>query len=202
MSKINAQQEMFANIYLANGCSNATDAYIKAGYKARGNSAEAAASRLLSNVKVAAFIDARRQKLAKPYELTQERLIQELSRIVYFDVRNLFNADGSLKEIRELDANTAAAISSVEVVEMAGGASIGGEEGVKHVPMYTKKVRIIDKNTAIRNAMQYLGLLIEKKEIRTGPLDATSDEDLDALIERQRQELVEATGKAASKSVH
>lgn len=196
---LNARQELFINIYMVNGF-NAADAYKKAGYKGQGNQAEANASRLISNDKVAAAIAQRRAKLAKPYELTQERLVRELARIVYFDVRKLYNDDGSLKAVHELDADTAAAISSVEVVEMAGSAAVGGEEGLAHVPMYTKKVRISDKNTAVRNAMQYLGLLVEKKEIRTGPLDATSDEDLDALIEHQRQELADATG--ASKSLH
>jgi phage terminase small subunit len=52
---VNEQQKRFADYYIETG--NATDAYRRAGYKAKGKSAEVNASRLLSNAKVKTYID-------------------------------------------------------------------------------------------------------------------------------------------------
>ena len=56
--KLTAKQRMFADEYIKSG--NATDAYIKAGYKVKTNSsAKAASSRLLTNVNLKNYIDAK-----------------------------------------------------------------------------------------------------------------------------------------------
>ena len=54
MANITAKQKMFADEYIKTG--NAKQSYINAGYSARGNSAEANASRLLRNDKVLAYM--------------------------------------------------------------------------------------------------------------------------------------------------
>ncbi|MEK3819680.1 terminase small subunit [Cytobacillus sp. FSL W8-0315] len=58
---LSEQQKKFADLYIASG--NAKQAYIEAGYKAKGNAAEASASRLLRNVKVATYIEERNNSL-------------------------------------------------------------------------------------------------------------------------------------------
>lgn len=59
--KLTPKQKLFADEYIKSG--NATDAYIKAGYQIKNqSSAKAAASRLLTNVNLKSYIDA---KLAK-----------------------------------------------------------------------------------------------------------------------------------------
>lgn len=52
--KLTPKQQAFADYYIETG--NATQSYIKAGYEAKGNSAEVNASRLLSNAKVSSYI--------------------------------------------------------------------------------------------------------------------------------------------------
>ncbi|MNW47874.1 Terminase small subunit [compost metagenome] len=49
------KQKRFADYFIETG--NATQSYLKAGYKAKGKSAEVNASRLLSNAKVKEYID-------------------------------------------------------------------------------------------------------------------------------------------------
>ena len=61
MASITAKQKMFADEYIKTG--NAKQSYINAGYSARGNAAEAAASRLLRNVKVRDYIRQRNKEL-------------------------------------------------------------------------------------------------------------------------------------------
>jgi phage terminase small subunit len=63
MANITAKQKMFADEYIKTG--NAKQSYISAGYSARGNAAEANASRLLRNDKVLAYIKRRNQEIDK-----------------------------------------------------------------------------------------------------------------------------------------
>jgi len=58
---MNEQQKRFADYYIQSG--NASEAYRQAGYKGKGNVAEAAASRLLRNVKVVEYIEERNKQL-------------------------------------------------------------------------------------------------------------------------------------------
>lgn len=55
------QQKKFADYYIETG--NASESYQRAGYKAKGNVAESAASRLLRNVKVLTYIEQRNKQL-------------------------------------------------------------------------------------------------------------------------------------------
>ena len=50
--------------------------------------------------------------------------MRELAGIAFFDIRKLFNDDGSLKRVQELDCATAAAIASIEVVEIGPGGQL------------------------------------------------------------------------------
>lgn len=58
---LSEQQKRFADLYITSG--NATQSYIEAGYKARGNAAEVSACRLLRNVKVVEYIEQRNKQL-------------------------------------------------------------------------------------------------------------------------------------------
>lgn len=80
MSALNNQRhERFAQ-ELAKG-SPASSAYKEAGYKTSGNSAEAAASRLLRDVKVQARVAELKERGAIKTEITLEGLIQEAAEI-------------------------------------------------------------------------------------------------------------------------
>ncbi len=61
-SKLTAKQQRFADEYLID--LNATAAYKRAGYTGTGNTAESMASQLLSNIKVAEYIQAAMDKRA------------------------------------------------------------------------------------------------------------------------------------------
>jgi phage terminase small subunit len=58
---LDERQKKFADYYIETG--NASESYQRAGYKARGNVAEASASRLLRNVKVIEYIKQRNDEL-------------------------------------------------------------------------------------------------------------------------------------------
>lgn len=131
---------------------NATAAYIRAGYNARGHVAESNASRLLSNAEIQNAIARKQKELAAKCNVTAERVIREVAALAFSDVRKLFNADGSLKPIHELDDVTAAAIASIEVDEIKVGGDVIGQ---------VKKIKVWDKNSAQERLCKHLGLFRE-----------------------------------------
>ncbi|SFU57109.1 terminase small subunit [Nitrosospira multiformis] len=146
-SDLTPKQQRFAAEYCVD--LNATAAYIRAGYDARGNSAEAAACRLLSNVKVQEAIEQKQREVAKRCELTAENIVREASAVAFSDIRRLFNPDGSLKAIHEIDDATAAAISSIEVGQMVNDGKVTGR---------TCRIKLWDKNSAQERLFRHLGL--------------------------------------------
>ena len=140
--ELTSKQRRFAEEYCID--LNAAAAYLRAGYTASGNSAEAAASRLLSNVKVQSIIQQKQREIAGRCEVTAEKVIREVSAVAFSDVRKLFNPDGSLKQVHELDDATAAAIAAIEV----------DASGVR-------KIKVWDKNSAHERLCKHLGLFRE-----------------------------------------
>lgn len=98
--------------------------------------------------------------LAARDEWEKERCLQELRAIATVDIRQAYREDGTLKSIREMSPELAAALSSVETDELAVGS---GDERV--VIGSTKKVKFWDKAKAIELFMKKHGLLIERKKI-------------------------------------
>jgi phage terminase small subunit len=181
------KQQRFVDEYLVD--LNATAAYARAGYAARGNAAEVNASRLLRNAQVVAAVQEAMRARERRTHITQDRVLQELARIAFFDIRKLYSDDGSLKKPTDLDDDAAAALAGIDVVEMAGGASIDEGGNLKHVPMFTKKAKVFDKGAALALAMRHLGMLTDKVEHTGkggGPVQhehrhALSDADLEAI---------------------
>lgn len=145
----NVKHEAFAQ-GLARGLS-ASEAYVAAGYK----ESRSAASRLSTNVNVEARVAELVNKGAEKAEATVERVLKELSRIGFSDLRRAFDVNGRLLRPEEWDDDTAAAIASVEVVTR----NIGDGE-VEHV----HKIKVWDKNSALEKIAKHLGMFIERVE--------------------------------------
>ena len=162
------KQAVFVQEYLID--LNATQAAIRAGYSAR--TAKVIGQENLTKPDIAAAIEAAKEKRAERNEITQDRVLQELARIAFFDQRKLYNEDGSLKSPVEWDDEAAAVLAGMDVVEMAGGMAVG-KEGIQHVPMYTKKVKTLDKVAALTLVMRHLGMF-EKDNDQSRPLTLVS----------------------------
>lgn len=189
-SKAEAAQKraLFVEAYCANG-GNATQAVKTAGYVLSGPSARVKGSVLLKEPDVAAAIKERMDaELAKAQEntgLTVEGTLRELHSMVHSDLRKAFDPKtGALLPPHLWPDDVARGMASVKVVEMAGGMKVDGE----HVPMYTKEVKLWDKNSAVEKAMKKFGLLIDRKEIgEPGAFERLDDDELTrAAIEADR----------------
>lgn len=154
------KQERFVQEYLID--LNATQAAIRAGYSQR--TASSIGEENLRKPEISAAIQAAKEARSERTHITQDRVLQELARIAFFDLRKLYREDGSLKAMHELDDEAAAVLAGVDVVETKGNAAMGGEDGLRHVPEFVKKVKIPDKVAALGLAMRHLGMLRDKVE--------------------------------------
>lgn len=93
------KQQRFVEEYLVD--LNATAAYKRAGYSGKGNVAEAAASQLLSNVKVASAVHIMKSQRALRTEVTADWVLKTLAEEKKADLADLFEEDGSLKPVKQ-----------------------------------------------------------------------------------------------------
>ena len=133
-----ARKAVFTEAYIGNG-HNATQAAITAGYSAK--TAYSQGQRLLKDVETSAALAKAAERGGKAAGLVADRVVEQIRRVTEADPRKLFHPDGSPKWVHELDDDTAAAVSSVEVA--ADG---------------SQKIKLCDKNSALNMALKHLGL--------------------------------------------
>ena len=161
------KQKIFADEYLID--LNATRAYKVAYPKVRKDeSARVNGSKLLTNTNVVAYIDERMKEREKRTEITQDRVLQELTKLGFFDIRKLFDDSGKPVDISMLDDDTAACIAGLEVVDYFEGA---GED--REFAGYVKKYKLTDKLRAIELMGRHLGMFKDKLEL-SGQIDTTN----------------------------
>lgn len=161
---LTAKQKIFADEYLID--LNATRAYKVAYSKVKKDEvARANGSRLLTNANVAAYIDKRIKDREQRTEITQDRVLQELARLGFFDARKLFADNGQPLAIKDLDDNTAACIVGVKVKEMydSEGEFIG----------YEKEYKLADKKGSLELIGRHLGMFKDKMEL-SGRVDTNN----------------------------
>ena len=116
-------QKRFCDEYLIDF--NAPRAY-KAAYKScrKDETANVNGSKLLRNTKVQEYIAEKQQEMQERNKITQDTIIQELAKIALFNIKDIYNEDGTLKKVTELDDDTAKAISGVKILQKAGAMKI------------------------------------------------------------------------------
>lgn len=152
------KREKFALEYSRHG--KGERAVIAAGYNVKSwseksTSACVTANRLLKDDKVRQRIQWLQENRARKADFTELKLLRELKRVALFDIRKIYTETGDLKPVTEWDADTAAAVSAVEVEKLFGDSG-SGRKG--HIG-YTIKVKTADKIAAIDKLMKYFGML-------------------------------------------
>lgn len=114
MANLTDKQERFVKEYLVD--LNATAAYKRAGYSARGNSAEVNASRLLRNAKVEVRVQEAFSERAQRVEVDQDWVLEKLVANVArsMKVEAVYNKDGD--EIGEYQYQGSVANKALELV--------------------------------------------------------------------------------------
>lgn len=139
------KQEQFCQEYLID--LNATQAAIRAGY--RENTAKQIGSENLSKPDIQVKLKVLMNQRAKRTEITSDRVLKEIARIAFFDIRKIYDDNGNLKHISELDDDSAAVLIGMDhYTEMSDGEEIGK----------TTKVKLADKKGALDSLGRHLGL--------------------------------------------
>lgn len=120
---------------------NGVRAYRAAGYKCASDEAAAVgASRLLRNAKVSAEIARFNTNRCNKLDVSADEITKRLKQLAFFDIRKLYNEDGSLKRIIDLDDDTAAAVCGVQVDKLYAHFAKGKAEEMGS----TTKVKLCD----------------------------------------------------------
>ena len=125
------KQQRFVEEYLVD--LNATAAYKRAGYSGKGNVAEAAASQLLSNVKVAHAVALRRVSLSESTGRTVAAVMADIGRV----------RDDAMQEVTDPETGNRAMLShkdALKALELEG----------KHLGAFVDRVDLSNRDGSMR----------------------------------------------------
>lgn len=149
-TKLTKKQLLFIQEYQRDFCG--AKAAVRAGYSPK--RASEMAYQLLHIPTVQQALDCEIEKRLRKIGVHAERVLTELARVAFSDLRKLYNEDGSLKLPSEWDDDEAAAIAGVEVLKEFSGR---GED--RTLVGFTKKVRVFDKIKALELLSKHLGII-------------------------------------------
>jgi phage terminase small subunit len=163
MTGLKGKQPLFVREYVID--SNAKQAAIRAGYSV--STAEVQGCRLLSNDKVVQAIAKEREKQFKRLEVKADKTLLKLMRGQEFNIRRLYNKDGTIKKPHELDDDTAAAIVGVKykngvfeeykIIDVKGCSELIG----RHLKLFTDKIEVsgsLDLSERIKAARERINV--------------------------------------------
>jgi phage terminase small subunit len=159
-----AAQKRFCDEYLID--LNATRAY-KVAYPncKKDETARANSSRLLTKANIQEYIAICQEEREKRTEITQDMIIKELAKIAFFNIKDIYNENDTLKKVTELDDDTAKAISGVKIQQKAGAMKIEftaegkeKETPIEHIPEQTVEFKTNDKTKALELLGKHLGM--------------------------------------------
>jgi len=150
VGKLTPMQENFARL-VVEGKSQA-EAYRQA-YPRSQNWSDASvwqcASRAMANTNVSSRVAELRREFAQRSILTAEKVLAEIGKIAFSDVRKIFSKGGELIRISDLSDEAASCIAGCDIVTVNRG-----EGEVEHVA----KIKLADKLKALELAGKHLGL--------------------------------------------
>lgn len=174
---------------------DATRAALAAGY------ARTSAGNLMQDQRVIDEIERLQATAIQSSDITAQRVMKELARIAFSDVRNAFDENGHLKPIHELSDDEAAVITGVEYettarvvkrktpeYDLVTGEEIASVGDVEILQVRTAKIKRADKNTALSTLAKHFKLVNDEGDGVNALANALADRLKGA---RRRVDLVE-----------
>ncbi len=156
--KLTAKQLRFVEEYIID--LNATQAAIRAGYSKK--TAYSIGQNLLKKVEIQKLLVSAKLKRSERTEVTAGRVIAELAKIGFSDIRKTLSKNGNLISPAAWDDQTAGAISSIEVVTRPTAAK---DEDGNTIVEHLHKINTISKTPALIQLGKHVGLFVDKHEI-------------------------------------
>jgi phage terminase small subunit len=173
--KLTDKQKRFCDEYLID--LNATQAAIRAGYSEK--TANRIANENLSKLDIQEYIQKRMKDREKRTEITQDKVLQEIARIAFDDIKNYLrfytDAEGNVRtEVKDSDTIDTRNISEVSC----------GKDG-------QFKFKVYCKDNALNMLGKHLGMFTDKVE----SVNTNIDIDLSNLPPEALEEIAKAQGQ-------
>jgi len=190
MTKLTPKQEAFA-VGIAKGLTQSASYRLAFPHsqKWKDQSVWTCAAMLINVPQVQRRVDELKAKAALRNDISVERVLKEIARLAFFDIRKLVNADGSLIAIKDLDDDSAAAIAGIDIASV-GNKDIGVGEVVKF--------KLADKKGSLELLARHLGMLNDKLKV-DGEIKLTAMDDLFTFLAAGAGRIV--PGQTASKAI-
>lgn len=159
MSELNERQRRFTVEYVKDF--NGTQAAIRAGYAQRG--AAVTASQHLTNPKIQALIAEHVKAREVRAAVTQDRVVQELARIAFADIRNVMTWDGERTRFKASDELDDDAARTIALVKERVTRNVGRDGEVTYLE--TRELKLYDKLKALEMLGRHLGMFNDKLQI-------------------------------------
>lgn len=134
------------------------------------------ANRIMARENEAAIIES-----AKRLNLSRERVLEEYSKLAFFNIKTLFKVDGGMKNIHDIEDENTAAIAGIE--------SYDEKEPESGMILGTlKKIKLSEKRAALDSICRVLGYNSpDKQEITNKPNGTISDTQFQQLLTAARE---------------
>jgi phage terminase small subunit len=132
---------------------NATKAAQRCGFSKK--TAYSQGQRLLKNVEIQKAIQHLQAARSERLEITADQWLREFACPAFLDPIDIFEDDGSLKQIKDMPESARRAIAGLEVTEIFDG-EVGGQ---KHAIGLAKKIKFVSKIEAGKVIGEHLGFL-------------------------------------------
>ena len=113
-------------------------------------------TRLLQEPQAAQYLEERRRAMTERTDIDAARVMKELAKIGFSDIRSLFDEYGRLRPIHDLSPEVAATIASVDVI-------VKDKEGEAHCQIH--KIKLWNKLDALDKIGKQLGMFREQRDV-------------------------------------
>lgn len=155
---MNIKQEEFCRKYVEYS-GNGTQAY-KDVYECDDDTARVNASRLLTNANVIKYVEELQEEARKRHQITVDKIVNEYAKLAFFNPANIFNSNGTVKDIQELDNEITSSIKTIKIKE-----DYRYEDGEQIFDGYTKEITFVDKKGALDSLGKFLGMFVDKNKL-------------------------------------
>jgi phage terminase small subunit len=140
---------------------NGSESAIYAGYEP--NRSRQTGHDLLERDDIQEYLQVLRVSLAEKTGISQQKVLQEIAKIAFSDIRKYYQDDNNLKPICDLDDNEAAALASVKSYEET-------IPGTDIIVGFNKEIKMYDKLAGLEKLARHLGLY-EKDNDQRKPIN-------------------------------
>lgn len=150
MKKLTGKQQRFIEEYLID--LNATQAAIRAGYSKK--CAEVQGHENLRKPNIAQAIAYAKEKRSVRTQVTADRVIEELAKLAFSNIKNLYDEKGDLLSVHELGDEVAASLQEVTEDSLKGG-----DDG--SVTTVRRKYKLSDKKASLELLGRHLSIFTD-----------------------------------------